>query len=243
MMSGRGLGVGPLASWFGRLDRRGAANHIALGTFCHAAAGLRDAGLRLWSAPFDWLFSTPGMIADCIADDFAVLLDPRHLASVPMSELTHGARRQCRHPVYEARYNLPIIFNHHDPASSTADMWRLRRSVARFRTAFSGDTANIFYMVSERAWPEEDLFRLTEALARSPAGNSLVVVTLTASDGPHDCTMDDIAGSACRRVDVGVTLRSRSRGAAFAEAEDDRYLAAALVRIAAALDSTSNGHI
>jgi hypothetical protein len=235
----------PLKSWFGRLARGGGGgvNHIALGTFCHAAAGLRVAGLRQWSGPFDWIFSTPAMIADCIADDFALLLDPRHLASVPAAELTHGARRQCRHPVYEARYNLPIIFNHHDPASSNADLWRLRRSVGRFRTAFGGRDPNVFYLVSERAWPDDEVSRLAEALARSPAGSRLAVVTLTAADGAHACTMEDGAGPGCRRLEVGVTIRSRSRGAAFGNAEDDQYFAEVLMRVATRLDPTINGHI
>jgi hypothetical protein len=232
---------------FGGLGRRGqanpSANHIALGTFCHAAAGLRDADLRLWSGPFDWIFSTPGLILDCLADDFAALLDPGQLVSVPASELTNGARRQCRHPAFEARYHLPIIFNHHDPASSRADLWRLKRSVARFRTALAGDAPNVFYMLSERTWPEEELSRLAVTLARAPSSNSLAVVTLTATDGPHDVKLVDVAGPGCRRLEVGVTTRSRSRGAAFGNLADDQHLAGALRQIAARLDPTINGHI
>jgi hypothetical protein len=123
------------------------------------------------------------------------------------------------------------------------DMWRLRRSVARLRAAFRRDGTNVFYMVSERSWPDDELSRLTEALARSRARNSLAVVTLTANDGPHDHTMLEVAGVGCRRLDVHIATRSRSRGAAFSDPEDDRHLGDVIMRIAARLDPTSNGHI
>ena len=246
MMLGR-AGTKPAGGWFRGFGRHGqanpSANHVALGTFCHAAAGLRDADLRLWSGPFDWIFSTPGLILDCLTDDFTALLDPRQLVSVPASELTNGARRQCRHPAFEARYNLPIIFNHHDPASSRADLWRLKRSVARFRAALAGDAPNVFYMLSERAWPEEELSRLAVTLAGPRTSNSLAVVTLAATEDLHDVTLVDVAAPGCRRLDVAITSRSRSRGAAFGNAEDDRHLVQALRRVAARLDPTINGHI
>lgn len=231
--------------WLSRTRRTAfspeAARHIALGTFCHTAAALRDAGLRHWAGPFDWLFTTPGLIAACLTDDLAALLDPRHLVSVRPEDLSHGAKRQCRHPAYEARYGLPILFNHHDPAASGADMRRLRRAAERLRAALRGSGPNVFYTMSEVPWPEEELARLARTLAGFRARNTLVVVTLAAGEGPRGHVTTPVESTGCTRVDVMVATGSRSLGAAFADRADDAHLRDVIKSVASQLDPATRG--
>lgn len=217
--------------------------HVSLGTFCHTAAGLRDAGLRRWSGPFDWIFSSPAMAAACLDDDFAALLDPAQLESVPERERTHNAKRQCRHPDYEARYGLPIVFNHHDPASSLIDLQKLRRSVARFRAALQPGRLTVFYIASERRWPEDEIEALERALARYPAASRLVVLTITPEQPERTLAITPDPGPGRLRYDVDVTTRTRSLGAAFPDPEDNAHLASALKTVASHLQATLNGHI
>ncbi|MFC6791058.1 DUF1796 family putative cysteine peptidase [Methylobacterium komagatae] len=60
-----------------RRDTRepGTANVISLGCNCQMAHVLKTLDLRTWSGPFDWIFTMPGMVRDCLEDDFAALTD------------------------------------------------------------------------------------------------------------------------------------------------------------------------
>ena len=227
----------------GRRRSSSIVEHVSLGTFCHTAAALRDAGLRRWSGPFDWIFSCPAMAAACLDDDFAALLDPAQLRSVPERELSHGAKRQCRHPDYEARYGLPIVFNHHDPASSLLDLQTLRRGVARFRAALQQGRVTIFYLGSERRWPEDEIEALERALTRYPAASRLVVLTITPEQTERSLAISPITDPGRLRYDVNVSTRTRSLGAAFPDPEDNAHLASALKTVASRLEGTLNGHI
>lgn len=216
-------------SWWRRLLRpRPVTGHIAFGTFCHIAAALRDTGLRRRTGPLDWVFSTPAMIEACLADRFADLLDPSQLESVPATELSHGAKRQCRHPAYEARFGLPILFNHHDPAASKTDRAAFVRAVGRMLQTLDRPGRSHLYMMSERSWPEADLHALTQRLGSFRAETRLVILTLV--QGERGCAVrKEVRGL----LDLLVTVGSPSLGARFADPADDAHLAAILLRIAA----------
>lgn len=217
-----------LRAWLGgQAPARDAVNHVALGTFCHAASALRDAGLRRWTGPFDWIFSTPAMIEACLADDFAALLDPGQLESVPAESRTNGADRQCRHPAYEARYGLPILFNHHDPARLPADRRALERAVGRLRAALAGPGRNCFYMLSEYRWPEEELGALAARLDRYPSRNLLVVIAV--ESGPRAAAE---TGDAVGRLDIRLSTGTRSRSVRFGDPADDELLRRTLLSVA-----------
>ena len=226
-----------MTSWFRSLRPRastelkgavGPVNHVALGTFCHVATALRDLELRRWTGPFDWIFSTPAMVADCLDDDFAALLDPRHLRSVPPAELTGGAKRQCRHVLYEGRFGLPTLFNHHDPTQSPADLSALERAVGRMRLALDGSRSNTFYMMSERAWPADEIAAVEAALAARSPRFVLAVITVE----PEARVAGWSATSDGRIRQARLTVRSRSRGTRFADPADDALLADAIGQLA-----------
>ena len=211
----------------------GEALHVSLGTFCHTAAALRDCGLRPWTGPFDWIFSDPAMIAACIEDDFATLLDPGELRSVPASELTHGAKRQCRHLAYEARYNLPTLFNHHDPAANGGDRQRLERATERFRSALGSGWPLRFYMLSQRDWPEEEITGLRAVLNRRVRDVGLVLVRLEPGSAEPRWTRTTRPDGL---VELRVYTRSGSLGAVFPDGRDNGLLSEALLDYAGAPD-------
>lgn len=47
----------------------------SLGTLCHTAYIMKQLSLKTTSYPFDWIFSNPEMIIDCISDKFSKFLD------------------------------------------------------------------------------------------------------------------------------------------------------------------------
>ena len=227
------INTGRLGRWLAGLSGRprpDGTTDVALGTFCHVAAALRDCGLRRWTGPFDWIFSTPAMIASCLSDDFETFLDPRQFRSVPAAELTAGARRQCRHLGYEERFGLPPLFNHHDPAANEGDRRQLERAVGRFRRVMAGDGPASFYMLSERRWPEDEIAELGRALAARPGATRLVVVT--AEPGAEMPGWSRERETPHGRADVLLRTGSRSLGATYPDARDNILLADALRAVA-----------
>lgn len=218
------------------IGRSSPVTHVALGTFCHVASALRDAGLRRWTGPFDWIFSTPAMISACLADDFAAFLDPANLASVPPAELAHGARRQGRHPVYEARYGLPPLFNHHDPAASASDARSFERAAGRMRAALGPGRSNVFYMMSEIRWPEGEVAELASRLGRAASRNTLAILTVEGGAADHAWTTAERQTEGCRVLDVDIRTHSRSTGIAFSDPRDAPFLDGVLREIAARRD-------
>ncbi|WP_373320663.1 DUF1796 family putative cysteine peptidase, partial [Acetobacter estunensis] len=51
---------------------------VSLGSFCFTAQMIQDAGLRRFSGPFDWVFSTPEIIQHCISDNFSDFLQRKN---------------------------------------------------------------------------------------------------------------------------------------------------------------------
>ena len=224
--------------------RPGAPNHVAFGTFCHVASALRESGLRRWTGPFDWIFSTPGLIADCLDDGFAAFLDPIELRSVPAAALTGGAKKQCRHLLYEARYGLPTLFNHHDPAASGADLRSLRRAASRLEAALAEEgSGNILYLLSEVAWPAPEIERLAACLGRRPSRNVLAVVTVNGGASTRSWAAQAGSVAGCHVLAVEVATATRSTGTRFADPADDVFLRTLLDEVARRGERTLKGHI
>ena len=230
-MAPRSLGTAPLVSWFRRRPTSAPVNHVAFGTFCHIAWTLRETGLRRWTGPFDWIFSTPAMLSECLADDFSALLDPGQLESVPAERRTHGARRQCRHPAFEARYGLPTLFNHHDPSRPGPDRRALERAVGRLRAALAGPGRNQLYLLSECAWPEAELAELGARLGRYPSRNRLLVLAVESGGGRADA--ERTGGDGVARLDLRLRTRTRSQSVRFGDPADDELLRRTLLALAA----------
>ena len=64
--------------------------YSALGTHCFSSSFLRRLGVREWSGPFDWTFSSLPMVAHCVADDFKTFLDRSHYEPVPVDQRPNG---------------------------------------------------------------------------------------------------------------------------------------------------------
>jgi hypothetical protein len=77
-------------------------------------------GWRVSAYPFDWIFSDPAMVMDCMATGFVKFLD--RSCYVELS----GDR--CGHSAYHDR-----LFNHHDPLGNAAHYRYYVRGVKRFR--------------------------------------------------------------------------------------------------------------
>lgn len=161
---------------------------ISMGTACWTSQLIKDAGLKRFSCPFDWIFSSPAFVGHCLEDDFGEFLSRDRWVSV-------GGPQQWTLPVIRDRYGLGRILNHHD-ASSDADFGYLTRSVDRFRAVLAGDAAKIFLLISEMKNildPATD--RLLETLSAATSAFKLVCVgfdpTPAASPGVEQISDSD----------------------------------------------------
>ena len=173
---GRRLGL-PL----GRLDNRepGAFNHVSLGCNCQMAHVLKTLRLRTWSGPLDWLFSMPGMVRDCLADDFASLIDRTQLESIPAAERRGPDIWRGRHRLYRERHGLECVFNHHDPAEVPADYAFLTEGVRRLRLALdTPGTQNRLWMMTHLATPRMTAEEIAALLRQRASRNHLTFVQL-----------------------------------------------------------------
>lgn len=225
----RGLGAG-LLHGLRRLARRdarepGPVNHISLGSHCHTAQVLKGLGLRTWSAPFDWIFSAPGMVRDCLADDFSELLDRRHYESTPLSERRAPNETRCRHLLYRERHAIPFVFNHHDPATSAADYRFLQEGVRRLRTALDRPgTRNRFYLMTDLPVDAETVHAIRDALAARAADNHLTLLHLRRGER----AAVGVLAKEPRLDWLSVETRSASVGLRFADPADDAFVKALL---------------
>jgi len=147
---------------------------VSLGSFCLPSLIFRDNGLRRYSLPFDWIFSTPQMVRDCLADDFAVFLDRRHYRSV-----SHQSRDPAaEHELYRERYGLPALFAHRDPTQEP-DYLYFTRCVARFRQLLRSEDAKSFVLIGRANHDLVNEFpRLLEALGRATTNFALLCIEL-----------------------------------------------------------------
>lgn len=124
------------------INGRPVSHLVSLGSFCLPGLIFRDNGLRRYSLPFDWIFSTPQMVRDCLADDFATFLDRNHYRSISQHRTEPGAE----HELYRERYDLPALFAHRDPTLD-ADYLYFTRCVTRFRQILRGEDAKLFLLI------------------------------------------------------------------------------------------------
>ncbi len=147
---------------------------VSLGSFCLPGMILRDNGLRRYSLPFDWVFSTPQMVRDCLADDFAAFLDRRYHRSISHDRSEPGAE----HDLFRERYGLTQLFAHHDPTRE-ADYLHFTRCVGRFRQLMRSDDAKLFLIIGRASHNLQNEFALLlEALARATTNFALLGVDL-----------------------------------------------------------------
>ena len=184
--SGLREAFGRIGLRFGRRDDRepGASNVASLGCNCQMAHVLKTLGLRQWSGPFDWIFTMPGMVRDCLADDFVTLIDRTQLETVPEAERQGPDITKGRHRLYREAHGLECVFNHHDPAASPADYIFLTEGVRRLRAALDMTGArNRLWMMSHLHTPRPVIEEIAALLALRPSRNHLTFVQLEPGHG------------------------------------------------------------
>jgi hypothetical protein len=119
---------------------------VSIGTQCLTSTLLKRAGLKAFSGPFDWIFSSLEMVGDCIETDFADLLNKDFLKPIPIERRPDPTVSFANHMLYRARYELDSIFNHYDPRDPERYAY-LRRCVRRMRTLLASEKPQLLLAI------------------------------------------------------------------------------------------------
>lgn len=191
---------------------------FSLGGHCYASHLLKQMDLRHGAGPFDWLFSDPRMVADCLDDRFQAFLNP---AFYTYTGNPSGLGRGHLH--YSPKYQRPVIFNHHDPLKA-ADHEHFRRAVERIETALNGGSRTLFVAVFDTHRGKEPHIRMMfEALKRRNNQAELVVIvgSATASGQPSAASLIQEDGLSVFRVE---TTSSMQDGLSHQNPADDQII-------------------
>ena len=154
---------------------------VSLGCNCLTAYTLRQLGLRSFSGPFDWIYSTPAMVDHAVRDGFSSFLDRSQLTGIG------GFKFKASHTLYSpmvcsenSHVTNGVLFNHHDPLSDEGHGY-FKRTVQRFEHVMRCPNQKLLALFSIEAWgPADDgklmgLFRTLVEVARATRFVLLVV--------------------------------------------------------------------
>ena len=106
---------------------------IGLGQNCNASWYIKESGNKQTSYPFDWIFTTPEIILDILADDFQAFTQKDLL-------IPHGL------DAGNERYH-ETFYGHRNPASREADRLYLIRCVERWKERMQSQKPVLFLTV------------------------------------------------------------------------------------------------
>lgn len=148
---------------------------ISIGPWCNTSAALKEANKRDLSYPFDWIFSCPDMIADCIRDSFNKFLDPIYLEDFTTDRSDHTyykhivriSQEYLLHHSHNAHEHGPIFNHHYLGNASVLDSYR--RKCSRFMQALEDSTEPVILIYTQAyAKNMNDILVLSNVLMQYP---------------------------------------------------------------------------
>jgi glycosyltransferase involved in cell wall biosynthesis len=200
------------------------AQAVSLGSFCHAAKVLQQLELRAFSGPFDWIFSTPEVVAHMLADDFKIFLDAEQFEPVPPELRMDPHSNKCEHRFYRERFGLRFMFNHHSP-DQPEDLAFFQRGVARFRLALAAPEPCLLLMVAQEPFHEERYRLVTAALDARGVDYFLIALNFVVTPVVNEALERvRVLVSSARFVALEMAVSARSDGVVFADTLDTAQL-------------------
>lgn len=159
---------------------------ISLGPRCTNTSSVYKAQ-RKYAGPFDWIFSCPKIVLDCLLDDFGSYLDASAYHEVAKVwdaiGLPPGSASRERTLVGHKRYSdmmqgvgRGVIFNHHNPLTEDGFSY-ISRCAQRFQLALQLDEAKLysFINIDRKLWDQHGVCRIFDELASRERGSFLML--------------------------------------------------------------------
>jgi hypothetical protein len=129
------------------INGREIKNVISLGSHCLTAGILQKYKLKKHSYPFDWIFSSPEVVYDCLCDDFKLFLDKTYHVSITGNRINNSPEQGAAHKHFESKYGTKEFFTHRDITLSE-NFEYYERTVKRFLDVLENDEGKIFIIIS-----------------------------------------------------------------------------------------------
>jgi hypothetical protein len=195
---------------------------VSIGPQCLTSNLLKHAGLKAFSGPFDWIFSSLDMVGDCIETDFADLLNVDFLKPIPVERRPDPAIGFANHGLYRERYGLDSIFNHYDPRDPDGYAY-LRRCVRRMRALMaSGKPQLLLAMGRPDQFDRAAIARLFELLDRMTAAVEGWIIFVDPPGAAQTLTLAEVSG---RHRIYRFAPYGPINGILFADERDNEFLA------------------
>lgn len=193
---------------------------VSLGTHCLTSSILKKWNLKNYSLPFDWLFSCPNTVLDCLSDDFEIFLDKSFYQPIPRITGDPGAQ----HLWYLEKYGVQDVFAHRDPTAEN-DYQYTTRTVDRFRNLMRSDDAKLFFMICS---PDRNLGNrfsdLSNCIRAMTKNSAFIAVTLTDPASNAGCMSLKLLSSESNHSFYEFTPSSKERGLGFPDPIDELAL-------------------
>jgi len=178
-------------------DEREPVRHVvSLGCRCSQAATFKVLRQRRYACPFDWIFSSAGMIVHCLRDDFATFLDrSQYFLAATLFDaigLPPGSAPRDRNVIGHHVYSdmtegvgRGSIFNHRDPLHNDDDYAYTERTAERLRCVLASADRKLFAMMNlnRQLWIEADIRELFDELCARTKNFTLVAVNCIRNQG------------------------------------------------------------
>jgi hypothetical protein len=106
----------------------------SLGSTCHIASFLKENKFKITSYPFDWIFSNPTNVINCIKDNFKIFLDKSYYINIE--------EKICGHSLYHNK-----MFFHHNPLINEEHYNYYTRCINRFNNLLKYPQNKLFIMM------------------------------------------------------------------------------------------------
>ncbi len=197
---------------------------VSLGSFCHAAEILKQTKLRMFSGPFDWLFTNPAVVTHCLADDFNTFLDRSNYQVIPLEERDVPAANCCDHMFYRDQFGIKYLFNHHNPTEAQV-YEHFVRSVERFRQLRQLSPV-LFLLVTQQSVLLDDYAHLINQVEVLVPEFLLVVVRFVTDSAINSKKEVTVTHHQPHFMSVDFYVTELSNGVVFSDAVDNLRFAA-----------------
>jgi hypothetical protein len=187
---------------------------ISLGSQCYVSAVFKRLGLRRYSGPFDWMFTTVDMVQACIESDFDQFLDRQYYKPVEWEGKIYH-----KHTYHHTHWLAN--FTHYDPMSDEGHAY-LERCVDRFRGVLDAPDPKLFLFVVQIHAPDRDKYidkfvSLNAAITSRSDNATVIGVTVTPG---KDAGMVETGAAGASRL-FHYTALSPLGGITFQDPADD----------------------
>ncbi len=104
---------------------------ISLGCSCNTSLYLKKSCLKIFSLPYDWIFTNLDMLEHTIKDDFKSFLNPELMTDIK--------EKKAGHDLYHS-----ILFNHRNPKKNSEDRDYYQRCIYRFKRVLKSERRKLF---------------------------------------------------------------------------------------------------